>query len=288
MGLFLPAREMWQGTKDLPSNQVSNLKLPEKGANMDLVPIGLRENPAEIHTYLEQPKSRLLSKTRISNRFHWAALKYAAALVQAKGGAVAEIGCGEGYLIPTLSKYFDRVVAVDVSEKMLNAARSHFSFPNTTFVSDDITSPQHPELIAAQYDWVICLEVLEHLLKWDAGVYNLIRLLRPSGTLLLSMPVEVGLPLLLKEMGRAVCYGRGSGWKWNQFVRKLFGSRFSVPREDYGSHMGFDYREVLLRFQGFSVEVKNISFFPKYVKLRVYALIQKQDNTRRASSGHRL
>lgn len=254
---------------------------------MQLVPITLKENPDEIHSYLKQPKS-WLSIARIVNRFHWAALKHAVALVQVNAGTVVEIGCGEGYLIPTLSKYSDRVVAVDVSEKMLNTAKSYFSFPNTAFMLDDITSPQHQELTTAQYDWVICLEVLEHLPKWDVGVRNLIRLIRPGGMLLISMPVEVGLPLLLKEIGRIASYGRGSGWKRGHFVRKLFGSRFSVPRENYGSHMGFDYREVLLRFRGFSVEVKNISFFPKYIKLRVYALIQKQNNPRRASSGHRL
>ena len=254
---------------------------------MQLVPITLKENPDEIHSYLKQPKS-WLSKTRIVNRFHWAALKHAAALVQDNAGTVVEIGCGEGYLIPTLSKYSDRVVAVDVSEKMLNTAKSYFPLPNTVFMLDDITSPKHPELTTSQYDWVICLEVLEHLPKWDVGMRNLIRLLRPGGTLLVSMPVEVGLPLLLKEMGRIASYGRGSGWKCSHFFRKLFGSRFSVPRKDYGSHMGFDYREVLLLFRDFSVEVKNISFFPKYIKLRVYALIQKKNNPRRDSSGQRL
>jgi SAM-dependent methyltransferase len=249
---------------------------------MKFVPITLGEAPDEIHTYIKQPRS-WLSKARIANRFHWAALKYAATLVQPNVGTVVEIGCGEGYLIPTLSKYFDRVVAVDNSEKMLNVARSYFAFPNTAFVSDDITSPQQPELTATQYDWVICLEVLEHLPKWDVGVRNLTRLLRPGGMLLVSMPVEVGLPLLLKEIGRIASYGRGSGWKWNYFARKLFGSRFSVTRDDYGSHMGFDYREVLPQFRDFSMEVKKISFFPRYVKLRVYALLQKQNNPRRAS-----
>ena len=124
---------------------------------------------------------------------------------------MVEIGCGEGYLIPTLSKYFDRVVAVDTSKKMLNTAGSYFSFLNIAFVLDDITSPRHPELIATQYDCVICLEVLEHLAKWDVGLFNMITLLRPGGMLLVSMAVEVGLPLLLKKRGRIAYYGRSSG-----------------------------------------------------------------------------
>jgi len=255
---------------------------------LQFVPITLEGNPEEIHTYLRQPKSGLLSKSGIVNRFHWAALKYAAALVQPPTGTVVEIGCGEGYLIPTLSKYFDQVVAVDVSEKMLNAARAYFSFPNTTFVLDDIMSPQHPELIAAQYDWVICLEVIEHLPQCKAGVDNMIRLLRPGGMLLLSMPVEVGVPLLLKEMGRTVFYRKSSGWKWNHFVRKLLGDRLSVPRRNYGSHMGFDYREVLHEIRGPSTEVKNVSFFPKYINLRVYALIQKRNRLAKTSFERRL
>ena len=100
--------------------------------NMRLVPITLREKPDEIHTYLQQSKSRLLSKARIVNHLHWAALKHAAALVQANGGAVVEIGCGEGYLICTLSKYFDRVVAVDVSGRCL-MQQGHIFIPEYRF-----------------------------------------------------------------------------------------------------------------------------------------------------------
>ena len=77
----------WQWRMTLLSNQVSNLRLSSKGVNMQFMPITLRENPDEIHTYFKQLKS-WLSKARIVYDFHWAALNHAAVLVQANGGVL--------------------------------------------------------------------------------------------------------------------------------------------------------------------------------------------------------
>lgn len=246
---------------------------------MEFVPISLERNPDEIHTYLQQGKTVLSRKFNLPSFIHWSALKHAAALVEPWGGSVVEIGCGEGYLIPTLSKYFDKVVGIDASERMFNTVRRNFQFPNVTYLLDDIASLQRSELLVERYDWVICLEVLEHVRQWDIALHNMISLLCLGKRILLSMPVEVGLPLLAKEIGRIVFYGKGSGWKWGRFVRKLFGSRSSIPREGYGSHMGFDYRAALDYPQGISsIDIKSISFYPidlEYIGLRVYVVAQK-------------
>lgn len=100
------------------------------------------------------------------------AIKYAANLVEPSGGTVAEIGCGEGYLMPTLRKHFDKVVGVDKSEKMLNSAKMFYQFTNVFYLIDNITSPKHLQLIEEKYNWIICLETLEHIPQWDIALYN--------------------------------------------------------------------------------------------------------------------
>lgn len=246
---------------------------------MEFIPISLERNPDEIHSYLQQGKTVLSHKFNLPSFIHWSALKHAAAFVEPWGGSVIEIGCGEGYLMPTLSKYFDKVVGVDASERMTNSARRNFQFPNVAYLLDDIITPQCADLLVERYNWVICLEVLEHIRQWDTALHNMISLLRPEGRILLSMPVEVGLPLLVKEIGRILFYGKGSGWKSRHFIRKLFNSKSSIPREDYGSYMGFDYREVLDYLHGIpSIDVNSISFYPfalKYIGLRAYVVAQK-------------
>ena len=62
-----------------------------------------------------------------------------------------------------------------------------------------------------RFDWVICMEVCEHLVKLD-GVLDLFRrVLRPGGRLMVSVPVETGLPLLVKQASRRIAGWRGIG-----------------------------------------------------------------------------
>ena len=247
---------------------------------MKLVPVELKENSDELHIYLRHCDSGLFPKLKITNYFHWLTLKHAVSLIKPSGGLVMEIGCGEGYLMPTLSKYFDRVVAIDNSERMLNLAKCNFSFPNITYLLCDITSSEHLKLISrGKYGWIICLEVLEHIYQWKVALNNIINLMGAEGKVLLSMPVEVGLPLLVKEIGRTIFYGRSSNWGVVNFIKKLFESKRSIPRSDYRSHMGFDYREVIhFLYKLPSINIDYISFFPvnlRYLGLRVYVIFQK-------------
>jgi SAM-dependent methyltransferase len=61
------------------------------------------------------------------------------------------------------------------------------------------------------YDGVICMEVLEHVVPLDEVIDRLWRVLADEGTLLVSVPVETGLPLLIKQAARRVAGWRGIG-----------------------------------------------------------------------------
>ena len=58
----------------------------------------IKDNANEIHSYFKVNK-----KLKFANQFHFKALEYAASKVDTTGGNVLEIGCGEGYFLPTLS-----------------------------------------------------------------------------------------------------------------------------------------------------------------------------------------
>ena len=55
------------------------------------------------------------------------------------------------------------------------------------------------------------MEVLEHVVDLDTVIDRLWRLLAADGTLLVSVPVETGLPLLVKQAARRVAGWRGIG-----------------------------------------------------------------------------
>jgi hypothetical protein len=55
------------------------------------------------------------------------------------------------------------------------------------------------------------MEVLEHVVALDPVIERLWRLLADDGTLIVSVPVEIGLPLLVKQTARRIAGWRGLG-----------------------------------------------------------------------------
>jgi 2-polyprenyl-3-methyl-5-hydroxy-6-metoxy-1,4-benzoquinol methylase len=64
--------------------------------------------------------------------------------------------------------------------------------------------PEH----VGQYDAVFCMEVMEHVVDWEPELARLKRLLKHDGTLIISVPVETGLPLMVKQTVRRI-----AGWR---------------------------------------------------------------------------
>src|SRR5207247_7257709 len=50
-----------------------------------------------------------------------------------RGGVCVEVGCGFGRMTPRLAERFDRVLALDVSPAMIEAARAAVAAPNVEF-----------------------------------------------------------------------------------------------------------------------------------------------------------
>jgi len=103
-------------------------------------------------------------------------------------GSFLDAGCGDGrYLaaLATLGPLPERVVGVDIAESILDTARRA-----------TVAAGFEPELVRAnlerlplgdaEFDLVVSVQVLEHLLDPAAGLRELARVLKPGGTLLLS------------------------------------------------------------------------------------------------------
>ena len=72
-----------------------------------------------------------------------------------------EIGCGTGKNTAWLIENADHITAVDLSEEMLNKAKSKLNSPKVNFVQTNITNQWH--FSNAKYDLITFSLVLEHI-----------------------------------------------------------------------------------------------------------------------------
>jgi SAM-dependent methyltransferase len=107
-----------------------------------------------------------------------------------RGGVCVEVGCGPGRMTGLLAERFDRVVAVDVSEGMLERARSAVAVQNVDFrlVAGDRLETVEDGIA----DTLVCYLVLQHLPERQVVLGYLAefaRVLAPAGRAFVQLPV---------------------------------------------------------------------------------------------------
>lgn len=95
---------------------------------------------------------------------------------------------------------------------------------------------------------VTCFETLEHLTE-DAqrdALRNMRSLLSGDGVLIVSVPIEGGIPSLVKNLVRRSRYHKSDVYTWRNILRSIFWLPVTEARQGPGylSHMGFFYRDL--------------------------------------------
>ena len=97
-------------------------------------------------------------------------------------GYVADIGCGLGFGSNMLLWKARMVCGYDVDTNCLDFAR--WCFPSIKFLKHDITTGPLPYI----YDYIVLIDVIEHIEQDELVVKNVFSSLKPSGTAILSTP----------------------------------------------------------------------------------------------------
>ncbi len=104
-----------------------------------------------------------------------------------QGQRVLDVGTGTGILIPFLAKAvgdLGMVVAVDFSEKMVEAAKQKFSaLPN---VRIELKNAEELDYLDCYFNAVMCFGVFPHIQNKEKALEGIHRLLKPKGKLLIA------------------------------------------------------------------------------------------------------
>lgn len=213
---------------------------------------------------------------------------------QFRGRRMLDYGCGDGTFLAMLSATAGRpaeAVGAELDDHQRVDCQTRLGGrAGLSFVSiDSLDAPAHQ----GRYDAVVCMEVLEHVVELDQVIDRLWRLLAADGTLLVSVPVETGLPLLVKQAARCIAGWRGLGdypgtspYSWREYGASVFaGSQPHLVRPVYGKrrqfhdHKGFNWMalrdRLMLRFVIGRVVASPISWLGPHLATQVWFVARK-------------
>jgi ubiquinone/menaquinone biosynthesis C-methylase UbiE len=101
-------------------------------------------------------------------------------------GNVLDVGCGPGVMAEQMLARRCRFWGIDPSENMIGIARARFrDRADARFLLGDATGLPFTD---AFFDAVLCMGVIDSVLDGDRAVHEMVRVLKPGGTLILSVP----------------------------------------------------------------------------------------------------
>ena len=183
-------------------------------------------------------------------------LRLARAIV---GTRTLDYGCGDGTFLgllmsgqpaPSLAVGAELTTAIvaDCRERFKAQKGLHF------VLIEDLDRRAHE----GAYDAIYCMEVLEHVVDPAGLLETFKRLLAPGGTLIISVPIETGIPVVVKQIVRRIAGWRGvghypgtTGYTPLELLRAVFArstqhiTRPVITRDDgstFHDHKGFNWR----------------------------------------------
>lgn len=187
-----------------------------------------------------------------------------------------DYGCGDGTFLALASPKIGRGLGVDVATDEIEDCRTRLAgHTNLQFCRVAELDRQRHDGI---YDVVTCMETLEHCTTpvVESVLTDLRRMVKPDGLVIISVPIETGVPFLLKRTIRSLAAMRGLSdyrhyepYSLRDAARMLVaGPDTTLDRPVYGgpefpchSHYGFNWKNMRKRIQHY-LAIEQTHFSP--------------------------
>ncbi len=114
-----------------------------------------------------------------------------------------DVGCSDGLLLECFYNYGVECFGVDISKKALSFAPKKFNLCSVDIEKENL--PFKDEV----FDFVTILEVLEHLRDHRKIISEIYRVLKPSGVVMMSTPVDSKMYQILSKIANKVMSKEG-------------------------------------------------------------------------------
>lgn len=169
-----------------------------------------------------------------------------------------------------VSNVFSEAVGADIALKQVLDCQKRFAkVPQLSFChTDDLALKQYQ----SNFDLAVCMEVLEHCFPEQVEhiLSQLQKLVKPTGIIIVSVPIEIGPSLLIKQFTRNIAGLLRQGdyaasierHTLKEFAELVFANgttHFQRPvygdTEPYHGHKGFNWRSLRLKLaERFEIE----------------------------------
>jgi len=207
----------------------------------------------------------LNSPSRLKRLSHGKRFRVAVDLIAPRASErILDFGTGDGYLLQQLATASPTAEVIGYEPDQVRcreAAQRYRTVGNIRVVST------LSEFGAGSFDKICCLEVMEHLLKPDLeeALESIRRLIDSSGSLVISVPIEIGAAAIVKYSVRRSLGHLEPGMTVWTVLKSVLGYKVDRYQEPtcYG-HTGFDYRELETKLSsvGFQIESREFSPIP--------------------------
>ena len=136
------------------------------------------------------------------------------------GLSALDIGCGAGLVAEPLARMGASVEGLDAGAEVIAAARAHAAGQqlNISYHCGEATA--FAARNAARFDFITCLEVVEHVTDISSFLFAISTLLKPGGLLVFSTPnrTAASWAVLIAGAERILKLIPDGGHEWRQFV----------------------------------------------------------------------